>query len=400
MTTTSDKATENPRLPFLDGLRGLAVLGILIMNIQAFGRPEWAYLLPDITGPLSVADRWLHGLGYFLAEQVFVSLFSCLFGIGIWILAERDVRRQRDPIVHQRRRSLGLLAIGLVHAYLIWSGDILVAYALAAWVLAPSVYWPVQRQAQLGLMFLAVTPALALLEVGLLSAEARSAAYNINSQDIQAEIDALTGSWWKNQGWRFSHSLEAQLLGLPLGTFWFVSGWMLIGMALFRQGFAAGAWSPERYRRYIALALVAGLTLKATGYVYQAGNHFSPATLALGHGLFSYLGALCLALAYIGLAVLGWHYRPLPALGRLLQAIGRLALSNYILQSLVATSLFYGFGLGWFGGTSLVGLLLATIGIWLINAAFSLLWLRWFHCGPLEWLWRWHSRGQAPAFKR
>lgn len=388
------------RIAVIDGLRGIAILGILIMNIQAFARVERAYLLPNIHQPLSLADRWLHGLGYFLAEQVFVSLLSCLFGIGIWILAERSRAAKQDAIKQQRRRSLGLLLIGLVHAYLIWSGDILVAYAIAGWLLAPASGWSVRRQLQIGLAFLAVTPALSLLEWAVVPAAVRNAAFAADPQAFQAEITALLGSWSENQSWRFGRTLESHYLGLPFGTFWFVAGWMMIGMALFRLGFAAGQWSRPHCLLLLAISLPSGLLLKTLGYAYQAGSNFEPARLIIGRGVLSYWGAACLCLSIISLAVLFWRRWPQHRLARLLEAIGSTALSNYLLQSLIATSLFYGFGLGWFEQLSFAQLVLVTIGIWTSNAVLTTLWLRHFHLGPLEWLWRWQSRGSAPALKR
>lgn len=400
MTSIGNTADGNHRLAFIDGLRGLAILGILVMNIQAFGRVEDAYLLPNIHQALSPLDQVLHAIGYFLAEQVFVGLLSCLFGIGIWLAAQRAQSLGLDAVALQRRRSLGLLLLGLVHAYLIWSGDILVPYAVAAWVLAPSVHWSQRRQWQFGLAFLAVTPAISLLEISLVPAELRSLAYAADPVEFAAEIDALRAGWWQNQQWRWGRSLEMHLIGIPFGTFWFAGGWMLVGMALFRSGFAAGQWQPSLYLRCLALGLLAGLLFKAGGYAYQSGHQFSPETLVLGRGVLSYLGASCLTLSYIALAILCWQRWPGFWLGRGMVAIGRLALSNYILQSLVATTLFYGFGLGWFERLSMAQLVLVTIGIWLTNAAFTLLWLSWFRMGPLEWLWRWQSRRRAPALKR
>jgi len=370
------------------------------MNVQAFARVERAYLIPNIYEPLSLADRWLHALGYFVAEQVFVSLLSCLFGIGIWISAERSLAANQNPVKQQRRRSLGLLMIGLIHAYLIWSGDILVAYAIAALILAPAVYWKPPTQLQVGLAFLAVTPALSLVEISLVPAEVRSAAYAVDQQTFQAEINALSGNWWANQNWRFERTLESHYLGLPFGTFWFVAGWMLIGMALYRIGLAAGQWSSQRCLLLLTVLLPSGLLLKALGYLYQAGSDFDPARMVMGRGFFSYLGAACLCLSILCLAVLFWRRWPKHGLARLLEAIGRTALSNYLLQSVIATSLFYGFGLGWFERLSFSQLVLVTIGIWGVNGLLTTLWLRTFRLGPMEWLWRWQSRGRAPALKR
>ncbi|MDB2449076.1 hypothetical protein N9W78_02175, partial [bacterium] len=294
MAPIGNKAPESRRLGVIDGLRGLAILGILIMNIQAFGRIERAYLLPDIHEPLSVLDRWFQGLGYFLAEQVFVSLLSCLFGIGIWLLAQNDQRAGRNPVTQQRRRSLGLLFIGLLHAYLIWTGDILVAYALAAWLLAPAVHWSARRQWQIGLLCLAVMPALGVLEVVAIPVESRQAIYSADPAAFQAEIQALTGSWWQNQHWRMARTLEVHLLGLPFGTLWFVAGWMLVGMALYRSGYAAGGWSSRNYMRVMVATLLAGLLIKAAGYPL----HFQPAWVSLSWSLFSQVGAACQMLAY------------------------------------------------------------------------------------------------------
>ncbi|PTY37567.1 hypothetical protein BGP77_13805 [Saccharospirillum sp. MSK14-1] len=397
METTGNDSAPQQRLPVLDGLRGIAILGILIMNIQAFARIERAYVIPNIYEPMSLADRWWHAFGYFFAEQIFISLLSCLFGVGIWLLAERSKAADLNPVKQQRKRSLGLLSIGLVHAYLIWSGDILVAYAIAAWVLAPAIKWQVRTQMQLGLAFLAVIPVLSLMEMSFVPVEIRRLAYDADPQAFQTEITALLGGWWDNQGWRFERALTSHYLGLPFGTFWFVAGWMLLGMALYRLGLTSGQWASRRYVLWLAVLLPVGLLIKALGYIYQAGSDFDPTRTVIGRGVFSYLGAACLCLSLVCLATLLWRQWPQHRIARFFEAIGKTALSNYLLQSLMATSLFYGFGLGWFQQCSFSQLVLVTIGIWACNGVLTLVWLRYFRLGPVEWLWRWQSRGSAPA---
>lgn len=381
-------ATGLPRIPFLDMLRGIAVLGILVMNIQGFAQVELAYINPYVLDALSPLEQWLHAFGYLFIEQKFVSLFSMMFGISTWIVATNAHSAGSSPTSVHLRRNLGLLIIGLVHAYLIWSGDILVSYAVTALLLTPALHWSIQRQIKIGLLFFAIPLIFSQLQFWLFSAEERAEWFAYTPEQLEAEIAAYRGGWLETLPWRLATSRDIHLLGLPFVLVWFVGGWMLTGMALFRIGIARAMFRPKIYWVWSIAWLIPGLILTQLGYLYQAHHQFELHTVALGRDTLAYLGALMMTNAYLGFAVLFYRSRLWPKLVRALEAIGRMALTNYLTQSLVATFLFHGFGLGWFERLSLVELVPVTLGIWAVNLMFSVLWLRYFRQGPMEWAWR------------
>lgn len=388
------------RIPFLDMLRGIAVLGILVMNIQGFAQVELAYLSPPVLNPLTPAESVLHALGYLFIDQKFVSLFSLLFGVSAWIVATNARAAGMAWRDVHRRRNLGLLLIGLVHAYLIWDGDILVSYALAALLLTRSLEWSLRRQIQVALAMLSVPLLLSLAEYALLPPGELASQYDATPETLQDEITALRGDWFSVQAWRLRSALEMHLWGIPFWNLWFAGGLMLVGMVLFRLGIARAVYPPAFYWRWVLGWGLPGFLLTLIAYLYQRDQGFALTSIALGRGVLAYLGALMMALGYLGLAVLLYQRASWPRVNRVFQAIGRMALSNYLLQSLVATGVFYGYGLGWFERLSLVQLLPVTLAIWALNASLSVVWLRHFQYGPVEWLWRWMTRGRRPAWRR
>lgn len=388
------------RIPFLDMLRGLAVLGILVMNIQGFARVELAYLSPGVFEPLSLFDKLTHALGYFLVDQKFITLFSLLFGVSSWIVATNALANGQPMVGIHIRRNLSLLLIGLVHAYLIWNGDILVAYGAAGLLITRSLNWELRKQLVVGVVFLAIPMLLYLLEFLTTSAPERAAQYAADASSFNTEIEALRGGWTEVQSWRFDSALRTHLVGLPLWSLWFAAGSMLIGMVLFRLGIARAAYSQTFYLRWTLAWLLPGLALTLAAYIYQSSYGFGLASVAFGRGVLAYLGALMMAMAYLGLAVVFYQRGIWPALNRTLQAVGRMALTNYLLQSLIATSLFYGYGLGWFEQLTLTQLIPVVLAIWLVNISVSLFWLARFRYGPVEWLWRWLTYGKRPPLRR
>lgn len=389
-----------PRIPFLDMLRGAAVLGILIMNIQAFAQVELAYLNPAIRNALTPGESVVHAIGYLFVEQKFIALFSLLFGISNWIVATNAQAKGLSYRTIHVRRNLVLLLIGLIHAYLIWDGDILVTYALTALLLTPALQWSISRQLKTALVFLLIPLLLGLLDVWLYTPDTRAAFYDSSVGSIDDDIAAHTGTWWSAQQWRMASSWDMHVLGFPFFLFWYVGGLMLAGMALFRLGIARAEYGAQFYGLWTLTWLVPGLLLTQAGYLYQASSDFNLGTVTLGRDVLAYLGALMMALAYLGVAVLFHQAGFWRGLRRTLERVGRMALTQYLLQSVIATTVFYGYGLGWFEQLSLVQLVPVTLGIWAINIATSLLWLRYFRQGPMEALWRRLTHGSGTPDRR
>ncbi len=350
------------------------------MNIQGFAQVEWAYLNPNVPDPMSAADTVVHALGYLFVEQKFIGLFALLFGASSVMLADKARLNGVDPSRIHRRRNVGLLVIGLGHAYGLWSGDILVSYAVAALLLTPTLDWAPERQARTAGVMIGITLILAMI----LFAEPAT----VDAATVQAQIEAYRGDWFSVAAERVRASVYMHVVGLPVLGFWPVAGWMLIGMVLYRAGIVQGSRSTRYYIRWIPAWGVPGLALTVLGYGYQSMHDFGLETVGIGRYGLSYLGSIGMTLSYVGLGVLLHRRFKTAAWVHSVQAVGRLALSNYLLQSVLATALFHGYGLGWFERLSLLQLVPVTLAIWIVNILFSRVWTRVARQGPAEWVWR------------
>lgn len=386
---------DSSRVGLLDILRGFAILGILLMNVQAFGLVSGAYLNPKALGEPPVADYLVWLATHLLIDEKFIAILTMLFGAGLVLMSERSKTSVAEFERVFRRRMLWLLAIGLIHGLLLWRGDILTTYAICG---AVAVYfrhmapWQLIRIA-IALM-LVPTVVVILMSAGLqLLPEDRLAELTMkhwlpSREVIREEIALYTGGWLATAGARALDGLTIQVWMLVTERFWKVLALMLIGMALLRIGFLMGQWSGERYRRVGTTALSIGLPVVALGVVFnEYFNWDLRYSLYLGK-LANYWGSALVAFGWIALMALLAHYEMLGAVGRWLTAVGRLALSNYLLQTFICATLFYGFGLGLYGQLDRASLLLIVLGVWIAQIAFSLWWLKYFRIGPFEWTWR------------
>ena len=400
MSSESAKPTPAPtrpteRIVAIDILRGFALLGILIMNIQSFVMPAAAYFNPTAYGDLSGANRWVWIVSHVFADQKFMTIFSLLFGAGIVLMsAKMDERGQRAWGVHYRR-TFWLLLFGLAHAYLLWSGDILVAYALCGfWV-----YW-LRRlrpgwQMALGVLVVAI-PALLWLGTGVTmqfippeTVQELQADWQPAAATIDAEVAAYRGGWLAQMDARVPASVEFQTVGLLFWGLWRAGGLMLMGMALYRWGVLSGGRSRRFYAGMAALGLAIGMPVVSGGVVQNFAHNWTMEFSRFGLGAqANYWGSLFVSAGYIGLLMLFARSRALPWLQKALAAVGRTALTNYLLQTILATAIFYGHGLGLFGSVERVGQIGIVVAIWVFQLVVSPLWLRYYRYGPFEWLWR------------
>lgn len=370
------------------------MLGILIVNIQGFARVSSAYANPASGRILDTADLWTWAAVHTFADTKFISIFSLLFGVGIAIMSERTAGRGLSATGLHYRRQFWLLAIGLLHALLIWHGDILVSYALCAFLLYPLRNLSSRQLLWIGggaVSVVAVLVGLFALAVPYLPEAERVellAEWAPPQDVIDAEIAAFRGPWTAQFAERAS--LYALFLGavFPFFTFWRAGGLMLAGIALYRLGVVTAARSSVFYRRMAVLGLALGLPLCAWG-----------ASAALRPGveweqqmfltlLFNYIGSVGVFLGYLALVMLMVKSGRLAWLQRRLGAAGRMALTNYITQSILCSLVFYGHGLGLFERVSAPGQIGIVVAVWALQLAWSPWWLARFRYGPLEWIWR------------
>jgi len=409
MSTAEYESSAGPaseRLVTLDVLRGFALLGILIMNIQSFAMIGLAYVNPYAYGDMTGLNGWVWFLSHVFADQKFMSMFSLLFGAGIVLMTGRQEKATgRSAAVHYRRMGV-LLLIGLLHAYLIWYGDILVAYALCGMVvylfrrlrpgtlivlgvLAIAVHSGINTAARLSLPY---WPEDAVTEF--------NKAMQAHADTTREELEAYRGPYMGQLPSRAIAAVMFQTMMFLTWSFWRAGGLMLIGMALFKLDVLSGRRPPGLYWALVVIGLAVGLPVILLGQRAIAAHNWEPAYLMFTGLEFNYWGSLFVCLAYIGAILLacrrqdwGWLLRPFAA-------VGQMALTNYLMQSLICTLLFYGHGLGWFGSVERVGQVGIVAAIWLLQLAWSPLWLRHFRFGPAEWVWRALTYGTWPAMRK
>ena len=363
----------------LDVVRGVAILGILLLNISAFGLPKAAYLNPAWYGDITSRDAWTWALLDLFAQVKFLTLFALLFGAGLQMLLARGKRWI------QARLSL-LVILGFLHATFIWDGDILLAYGLVGLICwrmirdTASVKALFNTGVMLYLMGVAV-----LLLLGFISGDQMNRSWMPDAANLQYE------QFWKLNGGMEAvrnrlDMLSSMLLALGAQYGWQLAGMMLIGAALMRSGWLRGQFSLRHYRRTGLWLILAGVAINLPGVVAQWRLGWDYRWCAFLLQAPRELGAPLQAIGYASLIYGFW-----PTLARLkitaaLACVGRMALTNYLLQSLICTTLFHRFGL--FMKFDRFQLLAFVPAVWAVNLLFSLVWLRVFRQGPVEWVWR------------
>lgn len=387
------------RITTIDVLRGFALLGILIANMRYFSHPVSTPFEVTATSPLWYKLAfWLEGV---FVNGKFYPLFSFLFGLGFAVQLMRASERGRKVTGTYLRRLLILLGFGVVHGTLIWAGDILTSYALIGLLLL--------LFSRLSARGLAIAAALVLgLQIAMVAAGgiqvyrvaqapaahaeqlARQQANHEQQQTLlkDAETAYRTGSYADTVPVRVKE--YTGVLG-ALGFYGLqVLGMFLLGAWVGRRGILA---EPERYRgsfrRFLYAGFGLGLPLAVVYATWTLGVDFAAGVswqMIVAFGL-NILAGLGMVFGFVGAAALLMQSRARRLLEPLAD-VGRMALTNYLMQSVVCTLIFYGYGLGRMGHWGFGAQVLLTIGLYAFQIGFSNWWLARFRFGPLEWLWR------------
>ena len=414
------------RIVTLDLLRGFAVLGILLVNMWAYALPFPASLNPHMLGFDTVSDRLVHLLVFMISYTKTMPIFAILFGAGILLFTQRQEDRGNKPAKLFLRRQFWLLVIGLAHAYLIWNGDILVPYATTGvivfflrkrstrtlLILAIVALIIPKLGAQAGSLFMEKMQVEA--EAGLVAeAEGRDLTtgqmrardqwvdidkeWNPTPEDLEETQSIMRGGYWNMVTHYAPETMIMHLFMYPMFINWNLGSFMLLGMVLFRTGVLTGEKSALFYRKMAFSCYALGLPLSLLAlWVFNTQFNLI-AMIRWGFPLMNISGPL-VALGHIALLCLAWKLGWLGSFQYRLMAVGRMAFTNYLTQTLICGALFFGFGFGLFGALHRPALLAVTVAIWALQLWWSPWWLARFRFGPLEWLWRSLTYGRWQPF--
>jgi len=394
------------RIQSIDLLRGIAILGILIMNIQSFAMPSAAYNNPLAFGDLTGLNKMTWILSHLFADQKFMSIFSILFGAGIILITEKKELFTGSSLKLHYTRNLILLLIGLLHAHLIWYGDILVAYALCSFLVYPFRKLSPKKLLITGLLIVSVPsflngffqfslpymPASELQDLRLDWAP--------TNELIEQEITAFTGSISSQIKINSQQALFLETFVFLIQFLWRAGGLMLVGMALFRWGVLSAERSRSFYLKSAFYSLIVGFPIVIYGIYMNFTMNWDFQYSMFTGSQFNYWGSLFIAYGYISLIMVFAQSDNYNTIKKRLSSIGQMALTNYILHSFIGMLIFFGIGFGLFGKIDRSLQILIVGIIWIFQYLASEKWLNSYKFGPLEWVWRSLTYGKKQPFLR
>lgn len=393
---------QGDRIVSIDIIRGVAVLGILIMNIQSFSMISAAYLNPAAYGDLTGWNKTVWVVSHAVADQKFLSIFSILFGVGILLFCMNVEKKAYRPGRFYYRRLFWLFTIGLIHAYIFWHGDILVNYAICgalAFLFRKLSPWVLLA---LGLILFLIPSFNYWLFGSSMEMWPPEAKENLNlswmppQAAIDKEVTALTGGWSSELEWRIPETFKMQTFVFLIMLGWRALSMMLVGMSLFKFGFFSVGYSKLFYVILAAITLAIGYFLIMTGVDKNFAAEWKVEYSMFMGWQWNYIGSLFVAIGYLALLMLLIKMINL----NLLAKVGKMAFTNYLLMTLICTTIFYGHGFGYFGEVDRVSQVWIVLYVWLFLILFSWVWMRYFYFGPVEWLWRFLTYGNRSVFKR
>jgi uncharacterized protein len=434
ITTLSAPVDQAERISALDTVRGFALLGILLMNIIAMGMFGGAYDDPMAAGGSTGPNLWVWTAMHILAEGKMRCLFSMVFGAGIILLTSRIEKRGASSADIYYRRTLWLLLFGIIHAYFLWLGDILYGYALCALVLFPFRKMSAKGLLTIGAIFVLLNSALYIgggfhyrevITDGQAAVEASNQGKKLTEkeegakreyegwrkgnrptpEELKKDADAWRGNFFSVVGARAKEVLpgHSQPYYSPLGGNWDIWCMMFIGMGLFKLGVLTGERSMRFYALMVLIGYGIGLPLNSYSAWLIIKSHFDPVIHFYANSSYD-VGRLTVALGHMGVIMLLCKAGVFQWLTSALGAVGQMAFTNYISQSVITAFYFTGYGFKMYGKLERYQLYYVVGAIWIFQLIVSPIWMRHFRFGPLEWCWRsltyWHRqpmRRTAPA---
>lgn len=416
-STAPAPVAAGERLAALDTLRGVAVLGILVMNVYAFAMPIKAYYNPLSMGGTEALNIGTWFLTHVLFDQKFLSIFAMLFGAGIVLMSARADSRGGSLTPVYYRRMFWLVVAGALHAYLIWFGDILFTYAVIGMLVYPLRRLEPRKLISIALLLLPVALLLSygnshyiertIEEVAEIAAkqaagesltgeqqetleewQSSRALFAPTAEDLRKDVETYRGGYFEIVAFRTPMVAMMQVAGIPFFGIWRIGGLMLIGMALMKMRVLSGERSAEFYRRMMLAGY--GLGLPLTGFSgLNLYVHEFDMVYAFRYGnIANYFGSIIVALGHVGLVMLVVRSGLAIRLMARFAAVGRMALTNYLMHSVILTTVFYGYGYGLYGRVPRLPQMAFVAAVIALQLVVSPWWLARYRFGPVEWLWR------------
>ena len=397
------------RIESIDILRGFALLGILIMNISSFAMPSMAYFSP-VVYDINPLNHIFYSITHIIADQKFMAIFSMLFGASTILFINSIKKREKSPFLLFYSRNFWLLILGWVHSSYLWYGDILFIYALCAFLLYFFKKITPKKQFILGCLIYLLptfsnyaTYEFVIDHLGQAEQDVIVKHWNPSNEILQQELDAYRGSYKKqvqhrSQMWSSSEYNEdkpsggigAGIIGLSflMDLFGRSFGMMLIGMACFSWGVFSNALTKSFYKKLMIYGLGIGFPLSMIGLFLNYSFDWNWKYIQFLGRSPNNIATPLIAFGYIGIIMLWVRKGIFRNLQEKLRLIGKTALTAYLIQTVIATFIFYGIGLGFFGYVNRAYQLVIMFFIWFVILKLCPIWLSKYQYGPVEWIWR------------
>jgi uncharacterized protein len=427
--------TDEQRIRLVDALRGIAVLGILMMNIPIFAMPE--YFSESFRSDPGNVNFWVNAVVTVFFEGKMRALFGMLFGAGVLLFVTKKERTGASVTRRFYQRMGWLVFFGLLHAHVIlWLGDILYLYGICGMLVylfrnvnpkylvlgvplvaildftSGTLFYTQIREARI-----AYVDAKAVETAGRPLTASQTAALSAwrdielslipNREDVKENTRKMKSDYATVASHVRPQALRFQTMFLPI-MLWDSVALMLLGLALFRWGFLTGAWTDRSYRRVMLIGYGLGLPLVCYSF-YHSYRVFPNIEAMLARmattpiewtGIIYPFQRILLVMAHTAALIMMYKAGLFRRLFQRLEAVGQMAATNYVTQSIICTLVFFGYGLNWFGELEFYQLFFVVLAIWVLQILVSPLWLRAFLFGPLEWLWRSLTYRRLQPFRR
>ncbi len=422
-TAAPAPVSETERLKLIDALRGVALLGILLMNIPGFAMPN--YFSESFKSDPANINFWVSAVISVVFEGKMRALFGMIFGAGVVLFVSKKEAAGRSVTGLFYRRMFWLVLFGLIHAHLIlWIGDILYLYGFCGMLVylfrkVKPIYLVMGVPLVAVFDFTAGTllyqhiraQRIAYVQASALAAENKplteaqkdaiaqwremEKTFIPNREDAQENTRKMKSDYATVASYLRPLAWKIETIFLPI-EIWDSLALMLLGLALYQWGFLSGQWSNRGYWKVVAIGYGIGLPLAIFsfyhGYLYSPNHEASLRRMELVPiewvRLIYPFQRIFLVMAHVAALILLYKSRYGQALFRCLEAVGRMALTNYIMQSVICTLFFFGYGLNYYAELEFYQIYFVVAAIWIVQLIVSPLWLRFFLFGPLEWVWR------------